>query len=152
MFELFEKARKVKYPVTRAVVMYFRRVEKRGLLDAATTLAVDKKKLRTFKAREKWAKNFVKRHNLARKVLNGEAGSVNPELVKEGMEATRENCKEYELKYIYNAEETRLHWKKMPKRTYLSVHEDRETARGTKDICALQGPRICLHMHQRPWY
>ena len=50
------------------------------------------------------------------------------------MEAIRDECEKYQLENIYNVDETGLQWKLMPRRSYLSIHEDRQTARGTKDM------------------
>ena len=84
--ELFEKDRKAKYAVPRAVAMSFGRSAKKTLLASATTSAADKERLEGFQASEKWAKNVVVRNGLASTRLYGEAGSVNPELVATGME------------------------------------------------------------------
>ena len=83
--DLFEKARVRKISVSRDIIRAFGRSAKATLLEAPTTSAAAKSKLKTFTAGFKWCENFVKRHNLKIKVLHGEAGSVNPELVKEGM-------------------------------------------------------------------
>ena len=48
------------------------------------------------------------------------------------MEAIRDEREKCQLESIYDVDETGLQWKLMPKRTYLSTHEDQKTARGTK--------------------
>ena len=45
VLQLFEKARKAKYAVTRAVVMSFGRLSKKTLLASASTSAADKKRI-----------------------------------------------------------------------------------------------------------
>ena len=134
VLELLEKARKAKYAVMRAVFMSFGRSANKTLLASATTSAADKERLEGFQASEEWGKNFVVRNGLASKRLHGGAGSVNPELVAKGMEEIREECEHYLLENIYNVDETGIQWKIMPKRTYLSTYENRQTLRGTKDM------------------
>lgn len=134
VLDLFEKARVGKIAVSRDVIQAFARSAKVTLLGAATTSAAVKAKLETFMAGQKWAKNFVKRQNLQSKVLHGEAGSVNPELIENGMSEIREACKEYPPSRIFNVDETGILWKLMPRRTYLSRRENRKTVRGTKGM------------------
>lgn len=134
VLNLFEKARVGKIAVGRDVIQAFGRSAKVTLLDAATTSAALKAKLETFMAGQKWAKNFVKRQNLRSKVLHGEAGSVNPERIKESMNEIREACKKYPPSRIFNVDETGILWKLMPRRTYLSSRENRKTVRGTKGM------------------
>lgn len=131
--DLLEKARKAKFPVTEAAIMAFGRSATKTLL-AGTVSAAEREKLEGFKAGEKWAKNFVRRNGLVSKNLFGEAGSVDREKVKEGLEEIRAFCEKYEVDNIYNVDETGIQWKLMPKRTYLSTSENRKTARGTKDM------------------
>lgn len=132
--DLLEKARKAKYPVTQVAIMAFGRSATKTLLAGTAVSAAEREKLEGFKAGEKWARNFVRRNGLVSKNLFGEAGSVDREKVKEGMEAIRQMCEKYEVDLIYNVDETGLQWKLMPKRTYLSTSENRKTARGTKDM------------------
>lgn len=128
VLDLFEKARKAKISVTRAVMQAFGRSATATLLEASTS-GEKLKKLETFQAGDKWAKNFVKRQNLVTKVLHGEAGSVNPnsEVIKKGMETVIHACKVY-------VDETGIFWKLMPKRSYLSASENVKTVRGTKGM------------------
>ena len=134
MLELFEKPRKAKHAVPRAVVVSVGRSAKKTLLASVSTSAADNERLKGFQASNKWAKNFVVRNGLASTRLHGEAGSVNPELVAKVMKEIREECKNNLLEDIYNVDETSIQWKIVPKRTYLSTHENRQTVRGTKDM------------------
>ena len=59
-------------------------------------------------------KNFVSRNGFVSKNLFGEAGSVDREKTKEGMEAIHDECEKYQLENIYNVDETGLQWKLMP--------------------------------------
>ena len=89
----FDKTRKAKYTVTRAVVTSFGRSGKKTVLASPTTSAADKERLDGIHASERSAKNLVVRNGLASKRLHGEAGSVNPELVAKGIEEIREECR-----------------------------------------------------------
>ena len=111
----------------------------RPLRQGHTSRSTDDFSRREVEARDvqggwKWFRNFVQRQNLKIKVLHGEAGSVNVELVKEGMEKIREACKKYPPCRIFSVDETGIMWKLMPRRTNLSIKADRKTARGTKGI------------------
>ena len=132
--ELIKKARTAKHSVTRAVIQSFGRSAKATLLASDNTPGPVKERLEEFKAGDKWAKNFVKRNELHSKVLHGEAGSVDHEKIKEGMEAVRKACKDYPARNIFNVDETGIQYKLMPRRTYVCSFEDRKTLRGTKGM------------------
>ena len=85
VLDLFEKARKAKYPLTRAAIMSFGRAVKKTLLDRNKVSEGKREKLEGFKAGEKWAKNFVSRNGLVSNNLFGEAGSVDREEIKKGI-------------------------------------------------------------------
>lgn len=72
---------------------------------------------------DKWANNFVLRNGLRSTTLHGEAGSVDPEAIEEGMAAIREMCKEYKVENVFNIDETGIFYKLLPNRTYLSKGE-----------------------------
>ena len=134
VLDLFEKASKAKYPVMRAVIRAFGRSAKVTLLDAATTSGSLKQKPNAFMVGDKWIKKITKRHNLVSNVLHGEAGSVDTDLIKKGMNEVCKACKKYQPARIFNVDETGLFWKLMPKLSYLSTSENRKTARGTKNM------------------
>ena len=69
-------------------------------------------------------------------VPHGEAGSVDVEYIAEGMEAIRLTCLDYDMENIFNVDETGIFFRLLPKRTYLSIAENRKTARGTKAMNA----------------
>lgn len=105
---LVEVSRKCKNPVTRATIMSFGVAAKNKLLAAEATPAGDKKKLETFGASEKWAKNFIARNGMVSTALHGEAGSVDAEAIEKGLEEIREECKKYALANIFNIDETSI--------------------------------------------
>lgn len=133
---MIEKARKVPLPVTRATIMSFGAAAKIQLSEATSTSAADKKKLTSFAASEKWAKNFVSRHGMIHTRLHGEAGSVDDEAIEEGMAKIRDETKKYDLNNIFNVDETGIFFRLLPNRTFLSKGENRKTARGTKGMKA----------------
>ncbi|CAB1111078.1 unnamed protein product [Ectocarpus sp. CCAP 1310/34] len=132
--DLLDKARKAKMPVTRDVLRSFGRSARATLLAGTATSAAVRERVEDFKAGERWAKNFVKRNQIQSVRLHGEAGSVDKEAIKEGMEEIRALCEKYPARFIFNVDETGLQWKLMPRRTYLSTSEDRKTARGSKSM------------------
>lgn len=134
VLDLVEKARAAKHVVSRAVIQSFGRAAKATLLGKEETSASVREKLEAFRAGDKWAKNFVKRAGLHSKVLHGEAGSVDPEKIKKGLEEVRAACEKYPARNIFNVDETGIQWKLMPRRTYLTPGEDKKTVRGTKGM------------------
>ncbi|CAB1096975.1 unnamed protein product [Ectocarpus sp. CCAP 1310/34] len=132
--DLLDKARKAKMPVTRDVLRSFGRSTRATLLADTATSAAVRERVEDFKAGKRWAKNFVKRNKIQSVRLHGEAGSVDKEAIKEGMEEIRALCEKYPARFIVNVDESGLQWKLMPRRTYLSTSEDRKTARGSKSM------------------
>ena len=92
VLDLFAKAREAKISVTRDVIRSFGRSAEATLLATATTSAAVREKLEDFMAGDKWAKNFVKRNGLSSQRLNGEAGSVNPVLIKKDIDEIKALC------------------------------------------------------------
>lgn len=132
--DLLEKARQAKMPVTRDVLRSFGRSAKAILLADTAASAAVRARVEDFRAGEKWAVNFVKRNKINSVRLHGQAGSVDHEAIKKGMEEVRALCEKYPARFIFNVDETGLQWKLMPRCTYLSVSEDRKTARGSKSM------------------
>ena len=131
VLDLFAKAREAKISVTREVIRSFGRSAKATLLATASTSAAVREKLEDFMAGDKWAKNFVKRNGLRSQRLYGEAGSVNPELIKKDIDEIKALCATFR---IFNVDETGIQWKVVPRRTYLTNSENRKTVRGSKGV------------------
>lgn len=134
---MVEESRKVPLPMTHATIMSFGVAARKKLLGAGSTSAADKKKLATFAASEKWAKNLISRHGMA-SAPHGKAGSVDEEVSGEDMEAIREETKKYDLNNIFNVDETGI-FRLLPNRTCLSKVENRKTASGTMEMKAKDG-------------
>lgn len=89
---LVEESRKVPLPVTRDTIESFGIAARDKRTAAPSTSADDKKRLQLFGASDKWVRNFLSRNCMSSIVLPGEAGSLDPEAIAEGMEATRLAC------------------------------------------------------------
>ncbi|CAN0298812.1 unnamed protein product, partial [Pylaiella littoralis] len=133
---MVEEARKVPLPLTRTSIESFGVAARKKPLTDETTTAADKKKLESFNVSEKWVRNFISRNRMKSVVLHGEAGSVDDGAIAEGLTEIRKACQEYELENIFNVDETGIFYKLLPKRTYLSKAEKRQSARGTKGMKA----------------
>eukprot|EP00968_Pinguiococcus_pyrenoidosus_P010942 scaffold876_cov243-Pinguiococcus_pyrenoidosus.AAC.1 len=139
--QYFEDIRRARLPVTLDTIQAIGRNAKAKVLkkiQADDSHASEIDRLQQFSVSQKWARAFIKRHNLQSQSLFGEAGSVDPasESILTGMEAVRRKCSEYSLDRIFNVDETGLFYKLLPKRSYLGETEDRKTARGTKEMKA----------------
>lgn len=75
-----------------------------------------------FSASKGWFENFKKRHNLHNLHIRGELASGNAKTASEYPAKLARIIEEnsYSADQVFNADETGLFWKKMPKRTYLS--------------------------------
>jgi hypothetical protein len=133
---LLSMARTTGLPVTRETVQRFGVKAAQRLLDDGKLPNEARLKLGTFNASERWAKNVVQRHGMKSVTLHGEGGSVDVAAIAAGIERLRSTLRDYDPENIYNVDETGLFYKLLPKRTYLSPHEDRKTARGTKGMKA----------------
>jgi hypothetical protein len=66
-----------------------------------------------------WLDGFKKRYKIKQYVHHGEAGSAqtsDPQKIAQ-MEAVRQLCTEYELRDVFNMDETGLNWRRTPDRT-----------------------------------
>ena len=71
-----------------------------------------------------WLDKWKTRHNIKRFNVAGEDGEVNAETLESWAEWLSEIVKGYELKDIWNADETGLFWRALPDKS-LSVKKDR---------------------------
>lgn len=80
-----------------------------------------------FSASKGWLDNFKKRFALRNICLTGEAASADEEAAKLFIPVLKKIIEDggYNDHQIFNADETGLNWKKMPKRTYVSKAEKR---------------------------
>lgn len=89
VLDLVEKVQSVKHVVNRTVIHSFGRSAKAILPGLEGTHSPVREKPEVFRAGDKVVKNYVKRSGLHSKVLHGEADSVDPDKVKEGLEEVR---------------------------------------------------------------
>lgn len=129
------QARALKMPVNRDAIQAFGRKARRAIEDAASTDA-ERVQYSGFNASEGWVKKFVKRNNLHSRTLHGEAGSVDDEAIADRLRIVRETCAQYAPECVYNADETGLCYRIMPKATYIAPLEVKKTVRGVKGMKA----------------
>ncbi|CAB1100091.1 unnamed protein product [Ectocarpus sp. CCAP 1310/34] len=122
-------------PVNRDAIQAFGRKARRALENAASTDA-ERVQYSGFNASEGWVKKFVKRNTLHSRTLHGKAGSVDDEAIADRLRVIRETCAQYAPEWVYNADETRLCYRIMPKATYLAPSELKKTVRGVKRMRA----------------
>ena len=77
-----------------------------------------------FTASNGWLEKWKTRHNVKQFSVAGEDGKVNAETLESWAERSPEIVKGYELKDIWNADETELFWRALPDKS-LSVKKDR---------------------------
>jgi hypothetical protein len=64
-----------------------------------------------FKASNRWLDNFKKRHNLKQYNIHGEADSLPIQDLDSMREKLHQTLRDYDLKDIFNCDETGLFWK-----------------------------------------
>ena len=99
-----------------------------------------KRGINNFKASEGWLDKVKKRHGIVGKNLSGEAAAVDKILVRNWMEELPDILKEYEMKDVFNCDETGLIFKQATKKSLVragdSGHEKKvQKERLTVLIC-----------------
>ncbi|XP_059583233.1 tigger transposable element-derived protein 1-like [Alligator mississippiensis] len=86
----------------------------------------------TFTASRGWFQRFRWRFNLHNRSISGEAASADVEAAEKFVDQFDEIIEKgsYRLEQIFNVDETRLFWKKMPERSY--IHKEAKTMLGFK--------------------
>lgn len=77
----------------------------------------------TFKASNGWLRNFKSRHGVRELDLSGEKLSADPNAAEQFIETFKVVTESYDPEFIYNADETGLVWKALPKTTLASKRE-----------------------------
>lgn len=120
--EWFHKARSLGIPVSGPVI------KQKALMFASLTGK------ESFIASNGWLEKFNKRANITFKLISGEAKDVCPITVNQWKKNIKEICDDYSPEDIFNADESGLFWKGLPKRTFdyageettgLKVHKNR---------------------------
>lgn len=76
-----------------------------------------------FSASNGWLDKFIKRHDVSSKTLSGEGASVNQNTVDGWYKQMDEICQGYDLKDIFNIDETGLFYESKPKRSYVELND-----------------------------
>ena len=81
----------------------------------------------TFNASRGWLDKFQKRYAVDNRVISGEAASADQEAATAYLEEFKRIVTEggYSADQVFNADETCLYWKLMPKRTYLAKEQEK---------------------------
>lgn len=82
--------------------------------------------LSSFEALTGWMTNFVKQWSICSVSLPGEGGSTNASQVAADIPKLRKTFAEFDSSCIFNADETGLFFKSLPRRTYISTFADKK--------------------------
>ncbi|CAL1544491.1 unnamed protein product [Lymnaea stagnalis] len=77
----------------------------------------------SFKASSGWLGNFKSRHGIREMEMQGEKVSANPAAVDTFTDNVKEMLQDYDLDFVYNADETGLNWKALPSKSLASQSE-----------------------------
>lgn len=102
----FSNARQRNIPVTEDIL-------RRKAQDLGTRLDVPE----DFKYSSGWVTNFKKRHGISQRVISGESAGVLNEVVDDGIKKAVEVISQYQLKDVFNMDETALFFKMLPDRS-----------------------------------
>ena len=114
------------------------------MIQEETLQIASKLSVAEFTASNGWLEKWKNRHNVKQFSVAGENGQVNAETLESWAERLPEIVKGYELKDIWNADETGLFWRALPDKS-LSVSKGR--CKGGK--CAKQ--QITDYLLPMPW-
>ena len=84
-------------------------------------------------ASEGWLQRFRERHSILFRTLSGEAGDVDSSIVTEWKDKLPQLLKDYELKDIYNCDETGLIFKQTPSKSLVQIGEECRGGKKTKE-------------------
>jgi len=124
-------------PISKRAIRTLARIEKEKMMKEGLSESVH------FNASDGWAMNFIRRWGLRTKRLHGAAASV-PQGYGEALEELQTNLARFELKNIYNMDETGLFYRLFPNRTYVLRSESTDTVRGIKEMSAKN--RVTLYV------
>lgn len=79
----------------------------------------------TFQASRGWFENIKNRHHLHNLKMKGKAASADDDAAKEYHDIFKRIIERggYRLEQVFNMDKTRLYWKRMPERMYISKYE-----------------------------
>ena len=82
-----------------------------------------KHKCDNFSASNGWLKSFCVRHQIRFSLLHGENAEISADVVQKWMQELPNIIKDYQLKDIYNCDETSIFFKALPKKSLLGPNE-----------------------------
>lgn len=88
--------------------------------------------LTDFKASNGWLEKWKKRHNIKQFNVSGESADVNPATVDSWKEVLRELLTDFELRDVYNMDETGLFFKSLPNKTLSEKGKECKGGKGSK--------------------
>ena len=101
-----------------------------------------------FKASEGWLSCFKNRHNIAFKSISGESRDVNMSTVDDWKARLPGLCKDYNIKDIFNADETGLFFRALPNKTLATKGETCHGGKMSKErlsvlfCCSMLGEKL----------
>jgi len=123
------------FKISNALIKWFEKARSRNLpinskiLQAKAFAFAKKFKIDSFHASNDWLAKFCERNNLSFQNLCGESESVNVTAANEWIQRIPEFIMKYELKDIYNVDETRLQYRLLPSK---SLSRKGDNPRGMK--------------------
>lgn len=100
-------------------------------------------KVDNFKASNGWLHKFKLRHNISSRVIKGESGLVDNELIESFKEVYSKKLESYSPDNIYNCDETGFFFKCSPNRTLSYKNEDKISGKFSKERLTLL---FCVNM------
>jgi len=111
VFEWFCEARGRNYPITGRIL------QEKALVIAEHLDQMD------FKASNGWLARFQERHQITGRTISGESAFINNEVVENWKATVPTLIEGYELRNIFNSDETGLFWRGLPNKT-LATRKD----------------------------
>ena len=144
VLRFIDLARSAKTPITLDAIMKRALLVKAAILEHSTLSEVERSRLQAFTASKGWVLNFIRRHGLRSVALRGSDASANVVAEKNDLAEVQKRLNEYDLRHIYNVDETSLFFKVLPRPSYVQMAEGKKTLVGCRHMDV--GDRITAYL------
>ena len=134
VLRFIDLARSAKTPITLDAIMKRALLVKAEILQHSTLSEVERVRLEAFTASKGWVLNFIRRHGLRSVALRGSDASANVVAEKNDLAEVQKRLNDYELRHIFNVDETSLFFKVLPRHSYVLDSEGRKTLVGSRHM------------------
>jgi hypothetical protein len=104
-----------------------------------------------FIASNGWLDKFCSRHNISLKILCGESAEVDTKVVENWFTNISEVISGYELKNVFNCDESGLFWKGLPNKTLVDKEDKLKGGKFAKERLTILFCCSAIGENKNPW-